>query len=91
MKNKKLEKFLNLFLDKNLSKDDFKYLSKGFYNNVLNLVKQKGFYHYEYVKDFGKFTEELPGKKKSFIVSWSVKILMTENMRMFLMFGINLK
>ena len=28
----------------NLNKNDFKYLSKEFDNNVLDLVKQKGFY-----------------------------------------------
>ena len=42
--------FLNFSLDslvKNLSKDDFKYLSQVFANNVLDLVKQKGFYSYE--------------------------------------------
>ena len=30
-------------LVKNLAKDNFKYLSPGFDNNVLHLVKQKGF------------------------------------------------
>ena len=29
---------------KNLSKDDFNYLSKEFHINVLELAKQKGFY-----------------------------------------------
>ena len=40
--------FLNSSLDsliENLSKDDFKHLSQEFDNNVLNLVKQKGFVH----------------------------------------------
>ena len=39
--------FLSSSLDslvKNLNKDDFKYLSEEFDNNVLDLVKQKGFY-----------------------------------------------
>ena len=38
--------FISLSLDrlvKNLSKDDFKYLSHEFDNNVLDLVKQKDF------------------------------------------------
>ena len=42
--------FLSSSLDsliKNLNKDDFKYLSQEFDNNVLYLVKQKGFYPYE--------------------------------------------
>ena len=42
--------FLSPSLDslvKNLSKDDFKYLSQEFDNNVLDLVKQNGFYPYE--------------------------------------------
>ena len=50
--NKKLSfidsfQFLSSSLDslvKNLNKDDFKYLSEEFDNNVLDLVKQKGFY-----------------------------------------------
>ena len=51
-------------LVKNLGKDDFKYLSQGFDNNVLGLVKQKGFYSYEYMTDFKKFKEQLPSKEK---------------------------
>ena len=59
--------FLSSSLDslvKNLAKDDFKYLSQEFNNNVLDLVKQKGFYTYEYVSDFEKFKEQLPNKEK---------------------------
>ena len=58
---------LNSSLDslvKNLSQDDFKNLSQEFDNNVLHLVKQKGFYPYEYMTDFKKFKEELPSKEK---------------------------
>ena len=52
--NKKLSfidsfQFLSSSLDslvKNLNKDDFKYLSEEFDNNVLDLVKQKGFYSF---------------------------------------------
>ena len=57
--------FLRFSLDslvKNLNKEDFKYLSQEFDNNVLNLVKQKGFCSYEYMSDFEKFKEELPSK-----------------------------
>ena len=42
-----LFQFLRLSLDnlvKNLGKDDFKYLSQEFDNNVLDLVKQKEFF-----------------------------------------------
>ena len=42
--------FLSSLLDslaKNLGKDNFKYSSQEFDNNVLDLVKQKGFYPYE--------------------------------------------
>ena len=48
--------FLSSSLDrvvKNLSKDDFKYFSQEFDKNVLDLVKQKGFYPCDYVSDFG--------------------------------------
>ena len=53
-------------LVKNLGKDDFKYLSQQFDNNVLDLVKQKGFYPYEYLADFKMFINYQA--KKSFIV-----------------------
>ena len=38
-------------LVKNLDKDDFKYLSQEFDIKVLDLVKQKGFYPYEYMRN----------------------------------------
>ena len=50
--------FLSSSLDslvKNLSKDDFKCLSQEFDNNVLDLVKQKGFYPCKYMSNFEKF------------------------------------
>ena len=70
--NKKLSfvdifQFLSSSLDalfKNLTKDGFKYLSQEFDNNVLDLLKLKGFYPYEYMNDFEKFKEELQSKEK---------------------------
>ena len=59
--------FLSSSLDslvKNLNKKGFKYLSREFDNNVLDLVKQKGFYSYEYISGSEKFKEELPSKEK---------------------------
>ena len=47
-----------------MGKDDFKYLSQEFYTNVLDLVKQKGFYAYEYMSGFEQFKDELPSKEK---------------------------
>ena len=38
--------------------------SQEFDYNVLDLIKQKGFYPYEYMSDFEKFKEELPSKEK---------------------------
>ena len=58
-----LSSSLNIWL-KNLSKDDFKYFSQEFENNVLDLVKQKGFYPFEYMSDFEKFKKELSSKEK---------------------------
>ena len=49
--------FLFNSLVRNLNKDDFKYLSQEFDNNVLDLVKQRGFYPYEYIINFKKFKE----------------------------------
>ena len=59
--------FLSSSLDsivKNLCKADFKDLGQEFDNNVLDLVKQRGFYSYEYMSDSEKFKEELPSKEK---------------------------
>ena len=58
--------FLSSSLDslvKNLAKDDFKYFSQEYDNNVLDLVKQKGFYPNEYMSNFEKFKEEMPSKE----------------------------
>ena len=58
---------LSLSLDSlvaNLSKDNFKYFSQKFDSNVLDLPKRKELYPYEYMKDFGSFKEQLPGKGK---------------------------
>ena len=62
--------FLSSSLDslvKNLAKDDFKYLSQELHD-VFYLVKQKGFYSYEYMSDFEPITNQrfyssLIGKK----------------------------
>ena len=35
-----------------------------FDNNVLDLVKRKGFYPYDYMSDFEKFKEEILSKEK---------------------------
>ena len=51
-------------LVKNLNKNDFRYLCQEFDNNVLDLVKLKGFYPYEYMSDFGKLKKHLPCKEK---------------------------
>ena len=39
-------------------------MSQEFGSNVLDLVKQKGFYPYEHMRDFEKFKGELPSKGK---------------------------
>ena len=59
--------FLSSSIDslvKNLNKDDFKYLNQEFGNNLSGLIKQKGIYLCEFMSDFEKFKEELPGKER---------------------------
>ena len=51
-------------LVENLGKDNFKYFSQEFDNNISDLHKQKGFYSYEYTSHFKKFKEQLPSKRK---------------------------
>ena len=54
-------------LVKNLSDNDFKYLSEKFSGEFLELVKQKGLYPYEYMNSFKKFSEnKLPDICKFF-------------------------
>ena len=48
-------------LVKNLSDNDFKYLSEEFSGEFLELVKQKGVYPYEHMNIFKRFSEDLIG------------------------------
>ena len=58
---------MNSSLDKpvkNLSDDDFKYLTEEFGSKNLELLKQKGAYPYEYMGSFERFNEKkLPDRK----------------------------
>ena len=58
--------FVNSSLDvlvKNLSDTGFKYLSQGSSGDLLELVKQKGVYPYEYMDSFKKiFDKKLPNR-----------------------------
>ena len=38
-------------------------MSQEFDNNVLDLIKQKGFYPYKYMNDYETFWKELPNKE----------------------------
>ena len=58
-------------------------MSQEFDNNALNLVKQKRFYSYEYIRVFGKFKEQLPGKEKFYSSLTGKKKWVTKNMNMF--------
>ena len=54
-------------LVKNLSDNDFKYLSEELSGDLLKLAKQKGVYSYEYMNSFEKFPEDKsPDKCKLF-------------------------
>ena len=57
--NSSLEKLV-----KNLSENDFKYLTQEFGSKNLGLLKQKDAYPYEYINSFKRFSEQkLPNKK----------------------------
>ena len=62
--------FINSGLDslvKRLSNNHFKYLSQEFSGRVLELVKEKGVYPYEYMNSFKKFSvDKLPDKYEFF-------------------------
>ena len=49
-------------------------MNQEFDNNILDLVKQKRFYPYEYMSDFEKFKEELPSEEKFYSLLTGNKI-----------------
>ena len=55
-------------LVKNLSDNDFKYLSQEFSGDLLQLVKQKGLYPDEYMESFEKFSEDELSDNLNFLV-----------------------
>ena len=65
-------------------------MSQEFDNNVLDLVKQKVFYPFEYMSDFGKFKEQLPNKERC-CSSLTGKKLVTKNVNMFFRLETNWK
>ena len=66
--------FMNSSLEKlvkNLSNNDFKYLTEEFGSKNLKLLKQKDAYPYEYMDSFKKINEEKLCDKKCFYSSAS--------------------
>ena len=64
--------FMNSSLEKlvkNLSDNDFKYLTEEFGSKNLELLKQKGAYPYEYMDNFKRFSEEKFSNKRCFYSS----------------------
>ena len=62
-------KFLNSSVEalvNNLTKDDFKNLEKFFEPEKVNLLKQKGFYPYEYMDNIEKLKDTKPPPQKAF-------------------------
>ena len=49
-------------------------MSQEFDINVLDFVKQEGFYPYEYMSDFEKFKEKFPSKKLFYSLLTNKKI-----------------
>ena len=49
-------------------------MTQEFDNKVLDIVKQKGFYFYEYMSDFEKFKEKFPSKEKFYCLLTDRKI-----------------
>ena len=56
-------------LVKNLMSEDFKYLSKEYSGKLLELVKEKGVYPYEYMNSFKRFNEDKLTDKCEFLSS----------------------
>ena len=71
--------FMNSSLDKlvkKLSAEYFKYLVKEFCSKILNILKQKGGYSYEYMNSFERFNEDkLPAKNISLVQQKKEKLM----------------
>ena len=71
------KQFMNFSLEKlvkNLSDNDFKYLSEEFNPEQLKLVKQKGVHPHEYMDSFERFFEDKLSDKKHFYKSLKINI-----------------
>lgn len=77
-------------LVKNQSKNGFKHLSQKFDRKVLDLVKQKRFYSYEYMCNFEKFNET-PSSNNDFYSSLSGEEISNKEFQHFLRVWRNLK
>ena len=78
-------------LIKTLLDNGFKYLSKTFSSDLLELVKQKGVYPYEYMDSFKNFSEDnLPNRCK-FYSSFKNECISEPVTSMLLMFEIHLR
>ena len=79
-------------LVKNLTDNDFRYLSEEFSGDFLELVKQKRRYPYEYMDSFKKFFENKLLDRCDFHSFLTDKCINEKkNICMLLMFGIRLK
>ena len=88
-----LSSTLSYLLDtlvKNQSKNGFKHLSQKFDRKVLDLVKQKRFYSYEYMCNFEKFNET-PSSSNDFYSSLSGEEISNKEFQHFLRVWRNLK
>ena len=86
--------FMHSSLDslvKNVSDNDFKYLSEEFSGDLLKLVKQKGVYPYEYMNSFKKFSEDKLPDKCNFFSFLKGECIKEKIIDMLLMFEMCLK
>ena len=78
-------------LVKNLIDKDFVHLSEEFSGEFLRLVKEKGFYPYEYMDSFKRFDEnKLPDKCEFFSSLKELNALVKKTILELLIFGMYL-
>ena len=62
-----------------MGKGDFRYFGQEVDVNAINLVKHKGFCHYEYMPDFENVKQQLSSKEKFYSSLAGEKIIDKEN------------
>ena len=73
-------------LVKNLISEDFKFLSEEYSGELLELVKEKGVYSYEYMNSFRRCSEDKLPDKCIFLLLSKIVVLVRKSIKELIVF-----